>query len=131
MHRETISTDRAPAAIGTYSQAVRCGELVFLSGQIPLSPATMELVSNNFSEQARQAFDNLAAVAQAADGSLNHLVKLTIYLTDIDNFQAVNELMAELFEEPFPARAAVEVSALPRGAAIEVEAIMALAPPTQ
>ena len=131
MHRKTISTDRAPAAIGTYSQAVRCGELVFLSGQIPLSPATMELVSNNFSEQARQAFDNLAAVAQAADGSLNHLVKLTIYLTDLDNFQAVNELMAELFEEPFPARAAVEVSALPRGAAIEVEAIMALAPPTQ
>ena len=131
MHRNTISTDRAPAAIGTYSQAVRCGELVFLSGQIPLSPATMELVSNNFNEQARQAFANLAAVAQAADGSLNHLVKLTIYLTDLGNFQAVNQLMAELFEEPFPARAAVEVSALPRGAAIEVEAIMAIAPPTQ
>ena len=130
MQRKTISTDQAPAAIGTYSQAVQCGELVFLSGQIPLSPNSMELVSDDFGEQARQAFANLAAVAQAAGGSLNHLVKLTIYLTDLGNFQAVNQLMAELFDEPFPARAAVEVAGLPRGAAIEVEAIMTIAPPT-
>lgn len=126
MDKLVIRTDSAPAAIGTYSQAVRVGDLVFLSGQIPLLPETMELVSEDFREQAEQAFRNLAAVAAAAGGSLDDLVKINIYLTDLDNFQAVNDTMAEHFIEPFPARAAVGVAALPRGSAIEVEAIMAV-----
>lgn len=123
---DVVHSDRAPAAIGPYSQAVRVGDLVFLSGQIPLDPATMELVGgDDVGAQARQVFANLAAVAQAAGGSLGQLVKLNVYLTDLGNFQLVNEVMTEVFEEPYPARAAVGVSALPRGAAVEVEAVMA------
>ena len=124
-HKSVIRTDAAPAAIGTYSQAVRAGGLVFLSGQIPLVPETMALVSKDFGQQAQQAVTNLAAVAVAAGGSLDDLVKINIYLTDLDNFQTVNEVMMRLFREPFPARAAVGVSALPKGSAIEVEAVMA------
>ncbi len=123
---ESLHTDRAPAAIGPYSQAVRTGGLVFLSGQIPLDPATMELVDGDVASQARQVFDNLAAVAEAAGGSLDHLVKLTVYLTDLANFQTVNDVMTRCFREPYPARAALGVAALPRGAAVEVEAVMAL-----
>lgn len=124
MTKSIIRTDNAPAAIGTYSQAVSVGNLVFLSGQIPLLPETMELISDDFRDQAQQAFANLSAVAAAAGGSLNDLVKINIYLTDLNNFQLVNEVMGALFSEPFPARAAVGVAALPRGAAIEVEATM-------
>jgi reactive intermediate/imine deaminase len=125
MSKSIIRSDRAPAAIGTYSQGVRIGELVFLSGQIPLLPETMQLVSEDFSQQTRQVFKNLSAVAQAAGGSLDDFVKINVYLTELDNFQTVNEIMAELFSEPFPARAAVGVAALPRGSAIEIEAVMA------
>ena len=120
-----ISTEEAPAAIGPYSQAVRAGNLVFLSGQIPLVPETMELISDDIAEQAQQMFTNLQAVAVAAGGSLDDLVKVNIYLTDIDNFQAVNQVMESFFTAPYPARAAVGVAQLPRGAAVEVEAIMA------
>jgi len=123
---DVVHSDRAPAAIGPYSQAVRAGDLVFLSGQIPLDPATMELVGgDDVGAQARQAFANLAAVAEAAGGSLAQLLKLNVYLTDLGNFQLVNEVMTEVFQEPYPARAALGVSALPRGAAVEVEAVMA------
>lgn len=125
---QPIHSDRAPAAIGPYSQAVRVGDLVFLSGQIPLDPATMELAGEDIAGQARRVFTNLAAVAEAGGGSLAHLVKLTVYLTDLGNFQAVNEVMAEFFQEPYPARAALGVAALPRGAGVEVEAVMALPP---
>jgi reactive intermediate/imine deaminase len=123
---ERIHSDRAPAAIGTYSQAVKAGNLVFLSGQIPLDPATMELVSGDVAAQTRRVFDNLAAVATAAGGSLADLVKLTVYLKDLGNFQTVNGVMAEYFTEPYPARAALGVADLPRGAAVEVEAVMLL-----
>jgi reactive intermediate/imine deaminase len=123
---EPIHTDRAPQAIGPYSQAVRAGDLVFLSGQIALDPATMALVAEDVAAQARQVFVNLAAVAEAAGGSLANVLKLTVYLTDLGNFQTVNEIMAEHFREPYPARAALGVSALPRGAAVEVEAVMAM-----
>ena len=122
--RSVISTDRAPAAIGTYSQAVATGQLVFLSGQIPLDPQSMTLVSDDIVAQTRQVFDNLSAVAEAAGGSLNDLVKLTVYLLDLDNFQVVNDVMSERFAEPYPARAAIGVAALPKGAAVEVEAVM-------
>lgn len=122
---ETIHTDDAPAAIGPYSQAVRAGGLVFLSGQIALDPKTMELVGEDVVDQARQVFRNLSAVATAAGGSLEQLVKLTIYLTDLGEFQRVNDVMAEYFEPPYPARAALGVAALPRQAVVEVEAIMA------
>jgi len=122
--RTTISTDAAPAAIGTYSQAVRCGETVYLSGQIPLDPGSMEVVSKEFREQAQQVFSNLSAVASASGGSLKDAVKLTIYLTDLSNFAVVNEVMAEHCSEPYPARAAVEVSALPKGVGIEIEGIL-------
>jgi reactive intermediate/imine deaminase len=121
---ERIHTDQAPAAIGTYSQAVRAGNLVFLSGQIPLDPTTMELVAGDVATQTRRVFDNLAAVATAAGGSLADLVKLTVYLKDLGNFQTVNAIMAEYFTEPYPARAALGVADLPRGAAVEVEAVM-------
>ncbi|MEM6710368.1 MAG: RidA family protein [Pseudomonadota bacterium] len=126
--RAVIATDRAPAAIGTYSQAVRLDALVFLSGQIPLDPATMTLVEGDFSAQAERAFQNLAAVCEAAGGSLNDIGKLTVYLTDLGNFADVNATMERHFTAPFPARAAIEVSALPKGALIEVDAIMALPP---
>ncbi|MDH3643646.1 MAG: RidA family protein [Gammaproteobacteria bacterium] len=125
MSKQVISTQQAPAAIGPYSQAVRVGNLVFLSGQIPLVPETMELISDDITEQARQMFKNLQAVAVAAGGSLDDLVKVNIYLTDIDNFQAVNQVMESFFTTPYPARAAVGVAQLPRGAAVEIEAIMA------
>ncbi|MEQ8955996.1 MAG: RidA family protein [Gammaproteobacteria bacterium] len=124
--RQQIHTDAAPAAIGPYSQAIQCGDLVFLSGQIPLDPATMELVSADIAEQAQQVFSNLAAVATAAGCTLQQAVKLTIYLTDLGNFAVVNEIMAQQFSDPYPARATVQVSALPKGAAIEIDAILAL-----
>ena len=125
MGRETVSTDRAPRAIGTYSQAVRAGGLVFLSGQIALDPQTMELVEGGAEAQVRRVFENLKAVCEAAGGSLADVVKLTVYLTDLDDFGTVNRVMGEYFSEPYPARAAVGVAALPRGACVEIEAVMA------
>lgn len=127
MVKQIIHSDRAPAAIGPYSQAVRAGDTVYLSGQIPLSPGTGELVIGDIRKQTRQVFDNLAAVAEAAGGGLSDVVKLTIYLTDLTHFPVVNELMAETFAEPYPARAAIGVAALPKGAAVEMDAIMVLA----
>ncbi len=124
--RTTISTDLAPAAIGTYSQAVRIDRTVYISGQIPLEPKTMTLVSGGFAEQAERVFENLRGVCQAAGGDLSHCVKLTLYLTDLGNFQTVNETMARYFSEPFPARAAVEVAALPKDAQFEADAVMVL-----
>ena len=124
--RTTIKTDAAPAAIGTYSQAVRCGDVVYISGQIPLDPATMEVVSADFADQAERVFTNLGAIATASGGSLQDAVKLTVYLTDLGNFGVVNEVMARHFDEPFPARAAIEVSALPKGVSIEIDAIVHL-----
>ena len=124
MSKEAIQSDGAPSAIGTYSQAVRSGQFVFMSGQIPLDPGTMELVDGDFEARARQVFDNLKAVAEAAGGSLDKIVKLTIYLTDLDNFATVNTVMADYFREPYPARAAVEVSALPKNVNFEAEAIL-------
>ncbi|MDH3860297.1 MAG: RidA family protein [Gammaproteobacteria bacterium] len=126
MSKKTIHTDRAPAAVGTYSQAVRVGNFVFLSGQIPLVPGTMKVVDGDFAARARQVFDNLKAVAEEAGGSLNDAVKLTIFLTDLGNFAAVNEVMAEYCDEPYPARAAVQVSALPKGVDVEADAILAI-----
>lgn len=121
---ETIHTAAAPAAIGTYSQAVRAGETVYLSGQIPLDPNTMELVSGDIDVQIRQVFDNLAAVARAAGGGLGDIVKLTVYLTDLGHFPRVNEIMSQYFQEPYPARAAIGVAALPKAAAVEMDAIL-------
>ena len=127
MSKQRIHSDSAPAAIGTYSQAVRTGDLVFLSGQIPLDPATMELVSGNFEARARRVFDNLREVAEAAGGSLDQVVKLTVFLTDLVNFATVNRVMEDYFEQPFPARAALGVAALPKGADVEADAILVLA----
>lgn len=121
---QAITTPDAPAAIGTYSQAIAAAGLVFLSGQIPLDPKTMALVSDSVEDQTRQVFRNLQAVATAAGGSLADLVKLTVYLKDLANFQTVNSVMEEFFQAPYPARAALGVADLPRGAAVEVEAIM-------
>ncbi|MAK42937.1 MULTISPECIES: RidA family protein [Spongiibacter] len=121
-----ISTDKAPAAIGPYSQAVKTGNMVFLSGQIPLIPETMEMIEGGISEQSQQVFKNLTAVAEAAGGSLNDAVKVNISLTDLGDFAAVNEVMASVFDEPYPARACVQVAALPRGAMVEIEVILAL-----
>ncbi len=121
-----IHSDDAPAAIGTYSQAIRTGELVFLSGQIPLDPATMETVDGDFEARARQVFENLAAVAKAAGGSLDSAVKITVFLTDLDNFATVNKVMEEFFEAPYPARAAVGVASLPKGVDVEADAILSL-----
>lgn len=126
LERQAVHTDGAPAAIGTYSQAIRSGSLVFLSGQIPLVPATMALAEGSFEERARQVFDNLKAVAHAAGGSLDQVVKLTIYLTDLGDFATVNSVMAEYFTEPYPARAAIGVASLPKGADVEAEAILVL-----
>ena len=126
MQRTVINTDRAPAAIGTYSQAVRAGNTVYLSGQIPLDPHSGELVTGNIATQIRQVFDNLAAVAEAAGGSLDNAVKLTVYLTDLGNFSTVNKIMAEYFSEPYPARAAVGVTSLPHHTEIEAEAILSV-----
>ena len=127
MSKQRIHSDSAPAAIGTYSQAVRSGDLVFLSGQIPLDPATMELVAGDFEARARQVFDNLRAVAEAAGGSLDQVVKLTVFLTDLDNFATVNRVMEDYFRQPYPARAALGVASLPKGADVEADAILALA----
>lgn len=124
MNKKTIHTNDAPAAIGTYSQAIQAGNLVFLSGQIPLVPATMEIVAGDFEARARQVFENLQAVAAAAGGSLNDVVKLTIYLTDLANFATVNSVMESFFEQPFPARAAVGVASLPKGVDVEADAIL-------
>ncbi len=125
-NRAVISTPEAPEAIGPYSQAVKVGNTVWLSGQIPLVPDTMELVDGDIRAQATQVFENLAAVAEAAGGSLDHAVKINISLTDLDHFAVVNEVMASFFSEPYPARACVQVAALPKGADIEVEAILAV-----
>ena len=127
MAREIISTEQAPAAIGPYSQAVRVGDTVYLSGQIPLDPDTMQLVEGSIEVQARRVFANLAAVCVAAGGDLSSIVKLNLYLTDMSDFAQVNELMKEVFSEPYPARAAVAVAALPKGAGFEAEAVMSLA----
>jgi reactive intermediate/imine deaminase len=125
-NRAIISTPAAPAAIGPYSQAVKVGNTVWLSGQIPLVPGTTELVSGDITAQATQAFKNLGAVADAAGGSLANAVKINISLTDLEHFGAVNAVMASFLQEPFPARACVQVAALPKGAQIEIEAILAL-----
>ncbi|MGI9220928.1 MAG: RidA family protein [Woeseiaceae bacterium] len=126
MSKQAIHSDNAPSAIGTYSQAINANGLVFLSGQIPLDPATMDVVAGDFAARARQVFANLKAVAEAAGGSLDDAVKLTIYLTDLDNFATVNSVMEEFFEQPYPARAAVGVASLPKGADVEADAILAL-----
>lgn len=125
-NRAIISTPDAPDAIGPYSQAVKAGDTVWLSGQIPLDPGSGEMVSGGIEAQAERVFSNLAAVAEAAGGSLDNAVKINISLTDLDDFAAVNEVMARFLRAPYPARACVQVAALPRGAAIEVEAIIAL-----
>jgi reactive intermediate/imine deaminase len=126
MPKQIIQTDRAPEAIGTYSQAVRIGDTVYLSGQIPLVPETMALVDGDMEAQIRRVFDNLRAVAQAAGGDLADVVKLNIFLTDLAHFPLVNQVMAEYFETPYPARAAVGVAALPKGTAVEMDAVMVL-----
>ncbi len=126
MNKTIISTPDAPQAIGTYSQAVRVGDTVYLSGQIPLVPATMQMVEGDIAAQVRQVFENLSAVANAAGGSLNDCVKVHVFLTDLVNFPVVNQVMAEYFVEPYPARAAIGVASLPRGAEVEVDAIMVL-----
>jgi reactive intermediate/imine deaminase len=124
--RTIIATAKAPAAIGPYSQAVKVGNTVYMSGQIPLDPVTMQLVSGDIGAQATQVFNNLAAVAEAAGGSLNDAVKVNISLTDLNDFARVNEVMKQFFQEPYPARACVQVAALPRGSAVEIEVILEL-----
>jgi reactive intermediate/imine deaminase len=126
MSREIIHTDRAPRAIGTYSQAVKMGTTVYLSGQIPLVPETMEMVEGNAEAQIRRVFDNLQAVAEAAGGSLADVVKLNVFLTDLSHFPLVNQVMADYFKEPYPARAAIGVAALPKDAVVEMDAVMVL-----
>jgi len=126
MPKEPIHTSRAPAAIGPYSQAIRAGSTIYLSGQIPLDPKTKELVKGDIRVQTRQVFENLAAVSEAAGGSLANAVRITIYLTDLANFSVVNEVMAEFCKEPYPARVTVGVAQLPRGAAVEVDGILVL-----
>ena len=126
MSRTPIQTDRAPAAIGPYSQAVRIGDTVYLSGQIPLDPGTGLLVSGDITMQARRAFDNLRAVCDAAGGSFDDVARLGLYLTDLDDFAAVNAVMGDYFDAPYPARSTVQVSALPRGAIFEVDAVLVL-----
>ena len=125
MPRQPIATDRAPAAIGPYSQAVRSGSQVFLSGQIPIDPATGQLVEGDISVQSRRVFDNLSAVCAAAGGSLDHVMRVGIYLMDLGDFAAVNAVMAEYFTAPYPARSTIQVAGLPRGARVEVDAILA------
>jgi reactive intermediate/imine deaminase len=127
MSKQVIHTRNAPQAIGTYSQAVRAGDTVYLSGQIPLDPATMQLVSGDIEAEITRVFENLKAVAEAAGGSLVQAVKVNVYLTDLANFAKVNEIMAKYVPEPYPARAAVGVSQLPRGARVEIECILHLA----
>ena len=126
MPKTPVHTDSAPAAIGTYSQAVDTGGLVFISGQIPLDPETMELVDGDFEARTRRVFDNMKAIAEAAGGSLDQIVKVTVFLTDLSNFATVNAVMSDYFSEPYPARAALQVSALPKNADVEAEAVLAL-----
>ena len=126
MSKQIISTPKAPAAIGIYSQAVRVGNTIWVSGQIPLDPATKELVTGGIEAQVRQVFENLKAIVVASGASFDEVVKATVFLTDLGHFALVNKIMAEYFREPYPARAAVGVAALPRGAEIEVECIVAL-----
>ncbi len=126
MSKQAIFSDSAPAAIGTYSQAIRSGGLVFLSGQIALDPDTMQIVAGDFEARARRVFDNLKAVTAAAGGELNQIVKLTIFLTDLNDFATINSVMEDYFDQPYPARAAVQVAALPMGADVEADAILAL-----
>ena len=124
--KSIISTDQAPSAIGTYSQAVKVNNTVYLSGQIPLIPETMEVVAGDFSDQAEQVFKNLVAVCEAAGGEINNMVKVNIFLTDLSNFATVNEVMSRYFSQPYPARAAVQVSRLPKDVAIEIDGVMEL-----
>lgn len=124
-NKQIIATDKAPAAVGTYSQAVRTGNLVFLSGQIPLDPVTMEL-KTGFAEQTHQVFKNLKAVVEAAGGSMDQIIKVNIFVMDLANFATLNDIMAEYFTQPYPARAAVQVAGLPKGAEVEMEAILDL-----
>jgi reactive intermediate/imine deaminase len=124
MNRLAVATENAPAAIGTYSQAVACGDTVYLSGQIPLVPGSMKLVEGDVTAEVAQILDNLAAVAEAAGGGLDQMVKLTVYLVDLGDFGTVNEVMASRFSEPYPARAAVQVAGLPKGARVEIDGIM-------
>lgn len=124
--KEIIATDNAPAAIGTYSQAVKVDNTVYLSGQIPLVPATMEMVSEDFETQVVQVFENLTAVTQAAGGNMSDIVKLNIFMTDLSNFATVNDVMSRYFTQPYPARAAIEVSALPKGSQVEMDGVMVL-----
>lgn len=124
--REQVQSDTAPAAIGPYSQAIKTGSLVFLSGQIPLDPQSMEIVAEDVAAQTHQVFKNLIAVAEAAGGNMSNAVKLTIYLTDLNDFAVVNEIMAGYFSEPYPARATIQVSALPKGSTVEIDAVLAL-----
>ena len=126
MSRIIIAKDKAPQAIGTYSQAVKVNQTVYMSGQIPLAPETMELVEGDIAVQIRRVFDNLAAVAGAAGGSLQDVAKLNVFLTDLSHFPTVNEIMAEYFQQPYPARAAIGVAALPKGAGVEMDAILEL-----
>jgi reactive intermediate/imine deaminase len=126
MKRTVVKTSNAPAAIGTYSQAIKAGDTVYLAGQIPLVPETMALENGDMRAQIRRVFENLAAVAKASGGSLQDVVKLNVYLTDLGHFPLVNEVMAQYFREPYPARAAVGVAALPKGAAVEMDAVMVL-----
>ena len=126
MAREIIATEHAPQAIGTYSQAIRAGSTVYLSGQIPLEPKTMQVVAEDMQGQIRQVFENLQAVAKAAGGSLDKFVKLNIFLTDLSHFPLVNEVMSEYFSQPYPARAAIGVASLPKEVGVEMDAIMEL-----
>lgn len=126
MSKEIIATDKAPQAIGTYSQAVKTGNTVYLSGQIPLVPETMELIEGDMAAQIKQVFDNLTAVCQAAGGELQDIAKLNIFLTDLSHFPLVNEIMAQYFQQPYPARAAIGVASLPKGAQVEMDGIMTL-----
>jgi reactive intermediate/imine deaminase len=128
MSRQPIHADRAPAAIGPYSQAVRCGDTVYLSGLIPLDPSTMQLVEGDIGAQARRLFDNLRAVCEAAGGSLSQVARIGIYLTDLAHFAAVNAVMQDYFEAPYPARSTIGVASLPRGAQVEVDAVLVLGP---
>lgn len=124
MSKQAIQTNAAPAAIGTYSQAIRSGNTIYLSGQIPLDPATMELVSGDIDAEIRRVFDNLKAVVEAAGADFSHFTKLNVFLTDLGHFAKVNEIMAEYFQQPYPARAAIGVAALPRGARVEMDGIL-------
>ncbi|MDH5472155.1 MAG: RidA family protein [Gammaproteobacteria bacterium] len=126
MKKEIINTDKAPQAIGTYSQAVKVDNTVYISGQIPLVPATMELLEGSVEEQIHQVFKNLLAIVQASGGEFSDIVKLNVFLTDLNNFPTVNQVMAEYFTEPYPARAAIGVAALPKASAVEMDAVLVL-----